>query len=83
MKVQAILKRKPYLAWDVANPATLSDEAVLERVLNYGDWADVQKFIEIKGKAATARLFKKTLAKKRINHNPAIAHYFSRYFGIK
>ncbi len=83
MRVQSIIKRKPYLAWDVRSIEGLSDEAVLEKILNYGDWDDVQKFIKIKGKRETAQLFQKTLSKKRINYDPAIVHYFSRYFKIK
>ena len=83
MRLQDIFKKKPYLAWDVKNPKKLSDEAVLERVLNYGDWEDVQELIKIKGKKEAAQLFKKTLSKKRTNYDPAIAHYFSLYFKIK
>ncbi len=83
MKVQNILKKKPYLAWDTDNIENLSEEAVLERILNYGDWEDVQQFIKIKGKKKTAQIFKSTLSKKRTNYDPAIAHYFSRYFKVK
>lgn len=77
---QDIMRRKPYLAWYVADPGELSDESVLEHVLNYGNWDDVQKFIELKGIEETARIFEKTREKKRSNYRPEIADYFSRYF---
>ena len=48
MKVNAIIKNKPYLAWYVKEPEKLSEESVLEHVLNYGNWDDVQRFIKIK-----------------------------------
>ncbi|MGB9707518.1 MAG: hypothetical protein ACPL1D_02065 [Microgenomates group bacterium] len=80
MKVNSIIKKKPYLAWDVKNWQKLSEESVLEHVLNYGDWEDVGEFIRIKGAKETAQLFYKTLKKKRINYLPEIKAYFEKYF---
>ncbi|MEK7633935.1 MAG: hypothetical protein AAB437_03775 [Patescibacteria group bacterium] len=80
MTVNSIIKNKPYLAWYVKDPENLSEESVLEHVLNYGNWDDVQQFIRIKGKDKTTILFKKTLTNKRTNYQPAIQSYFSRYF---
>ncbi len=80
MSVQFIIKNKPYLAWYVKNSEKLSDESVLEHVLNYGDWEDVQKFIKIKGIKETAKLFYRTLKKKRVNYSPQIRSYFKKYF---
>lgn len=83
MTVNIIIKNKPYLAWYVKDPEKLSEESVLEHVLNYGNWDDVQQFIKIKGKDKTTELFKKTLTNKRVNYSPAIQSYFSRYFNNK
>ena len=80
MTVNNIIKNKPYLAWYVKDPEKLSEKSVLEHVLNYGNWEDVQQFIKIKGKNKTAELFKKTLTNKRTNYSPAIKSYFYRYF---
>lgn len=80
MTVNSIIKKKPYLAWYVKDPDKLSEEAVLEHVLNYGNWEDVQEFIKIKGIKETAKLFYKSLNKKRINYLPQIKHYFENYF---
>jgi len=78
--VYAIIKNKPYLAWYVKDPEKLSDESVLEHILNYGNWDDVQLFIKIKGVEGTADLFNKSLKNKRTNYQPAVISYFSRYF---
>ncbi|MBI4004663.1 hypothetical protein HY358_00840 [Candidatus Roizmanbacteria bacterium] len=83
MTVNRIIKNKPYLAWYVKDPEKLSEESVLEHVLNYGNWDDVQQFIKIKGKDKTTELFKKTLTNKRTNYSPAIQSFFSRYFNNK
>lgn len=80
MKVNNIIKNKPYLAWYVKNPEKLSEESVLEHILNYGNWDDVQEFIKLKGKNETAQLFNKTLTNKRTNYPLAIKSYFYRYF---
>lgn len=80
MKVNHIIINKPYIAWYVKDPNKLSEESVLEHVLNYGNWEDVQQFIKIKGKDETAKLFNKTFAKQRTNYSPEIKSYFYRYF---
>lgn len=80
MLVQDIIKNKPYLAWYIKNPDDLSDESVLEHVLNHGNWEDVQLFIKIKGQNETVKLFNKTLNSKRTNYSPEIKNYFVRYF---
>lgn len=80
MKVNDIIKNKSYLAWYVKDPEKLSEESVLEHILNYGNWDDVQLFIKIKGRKKTAELFNKTLKNKRTNYQPAVKLYFYRYF---
>jgi len=80
MSVTDIIKNKPYLAWDIKNPEELSEQSVLEHVLNYGNWENVQEFIKIKGIRETAELFKQSLQKKRSNYAPEIKSYFIRYF---
>jgi len=80
MTVNNIIKNKPYLAWYIKDSEKLSEESVLEHVLNYGNWNDVQLFIKIKGMNGTAELFNKSLKNKRTNYSPAIKSYFFRYF---
>ncbi|EKE14414.1 MAG: hypothetical protein ACD_12C00519G0004, partial [uncultured bacterium] len=81
--VNSIIKNKPYLAWYVKDPEKLSEESVLEHVLNYGNWEDVQLFIKLKGINETASIFNKSLTKKRTNYAPVIKSYFFRYFNNK
>lgn len=80
LKVQEIIKQKPYLSWYTKDPRNLSDEAVLESVLNYGDWEDFRAFREIKGLKETAKLFYRTVNKKRKNYRPEVENYFKLYF---
>ena len=78
--VQDIVRKKPYLAWYVKDKAQLSDSAVLEHVLNYGSWEDVQKYIQLKGIKATSDIFREARSKKRSNYLPEIENFFSLYF---
>ncbi len=80
MSVNDIIKNKPYLAWYVKVPEKLSEESVLEHILDYGNWDDVQLFIKIKGINQTAKIFNKSLKNRRTNYQPAVQSYFSRYF---
>lgn len=80
MTVNNIIKNKPYLAWYIKDPEKLSEASVLEHVLNYGNWDDVQLFIKLKGIHETANLFNESLKNRRTNYSPAIKSYFSRYF---
>jgi len=81
--VQDIVKNKPYLAWYVKSPANLSDESVLEHVLTYGSWEDVQTFIKIKGLKETKNLYIKAISKSRVNYPDNIKHYFNLYFDTR
>lgn len=80
MKTQDIILRKPYLAWYVKSPVQLSDESVLEHVLNYGNWDDVQTYIRVKGMQETAKTFLRQAHQTRSNYLPEIKQYFDRYF---
>lgn len=81
--LQAFIKKKPYLIWYTNNYAHLSNDSIVEAVLNYGDWDDVQKVFSILGTKKTAAIFKKNTTNRpwgRMNYSPDIKHYFDLYF---
>ncbi len=43
MTIQKFIKKRPYLTWYIKNPEELSDESIVEHVLNHGDFDDVKK----------------------------------------
>ena len=73
-------KKRKYLFWYVKDPGKLSEEAVVEGVLNYGDFDDVKKLIALLGIKKTAEIFRKKTRMKRSNYRPEIANYFKLYF---
>lgn len=80
MKPQDLIKNKPYLIWYTKNYDKLSNEAVVEAVLNYGDFDDVKKLIKILGIKNVAAIFRKQTRGPRCNYDVKIKHYFSLYF---
>ncbi|MEK7553370.1 MAG: hypothetical protein AAB504_01635 [Patescibacteria group bacterium] len=80
MTAQEFIKKRSHLVWYIKNPVELSDESIVEHILNYGDWGDVQKLIAIMGVKKIALIFKKQIGRRRINYDDKIKNYFSFYF---
>ncbi len=68
------------MVWYVKEPENLSQEAIVEAVLNYGDFDDVKKIFSILGIKKVAEIFTKQIGRKRINYRPEIKNYFQLYF---
>lgn len=80
MNIHNFIKKRPHLVWYTANYGSLSEEAIVEAVLNYGDWDDVQEIMKILGSKKIARIFKKQSRQKRCNYRPEIKNFFGLYF---
>ena len=83
MTIHQFIKKRPYLVWYVKDLSKLDEASIVEHVLNYGDWDDVQQMIKILGMKKTAKIFreKSTPSKMgRQNYRPEIKHYFNLYF---
>jgi hypothetical protein len=80
LKRQKFLKDKAGLWWWVKDATKLSDGALLEGTLNYGEWEDVLEVFNILGLKKAAAIFKKQIAGKRINYRPKTLNYFKLYF---
>lgn len=80
MTINDFIKKRPYLVWYVKDLEHLSKEAIVESVLNYGDWSDVKTLFSILGIKKTAVIFRKQIRQRRINYDPKIMNYFKLYF---
>jgi hypothetical protein len=78
--LQGLIIDKPYLAWDIKDKKSLSEQSVIEHILNYGDWDDYLKAEEMLGIKKAAKLFSKLKNKKRTNLRPQTIYYFTNYF---
>lgn len=83
MQLGVFIKKRPHLVWYTKNYDDLSPESIVEAVLNYGDWEDVQILIKIIGIKEMARIFRKKSKPSKIgrqNYRPEIINYFNLYF---
>jgi len=80
MTIQEFIKQRPYLVWYVKDLEKLNEESIVEHVLNYGNWQDVQEMIEILGIRKTAEIFNKQTNQRRVNYDTKILNYFKLYF---
>ena len=83
MTIHEFIKQRPYLVWYVKDLDSLSEESIVEHVLNYGDWNDVQEMIKILGMGKTAGIFMEKSTPDRFgrqNYRPEIKNYFQLYF---
>lgn len=77
---EKFLKKKSFLWWGVKDVKKISNEAMLEGVLNYGDWCDVLEVFNILGREKAAKIFFKQIQNKRVNYQPETLNYFKLYF---
>ena len=80
MTINQFIQKRPHLIWYVKDLDKLSEESIVESVLNYGDWDDVQKMIKILGLQKTADIFRRKSKQKRGNYRSEIKNYFRLYF---
>jgi len=79
-QLKNFMRKRKSLIWYVKEPENSSIELIVESVLNYGDWDDVQKLIKIIGINKMAEIFKKQNSGLRTNYRPKSLNYFKLYF---
>ena len=67
------------LWWWVADVTKLSDESILEGVMNYGDWKDFLQLEKWWGLSKIRSLFEKMTSQRRINLRPPVRVLFRDY----
>jgi hypothetical protein len=75
-----IIKEKPYLVWYVKNIENLSVESTVENIINWGDFEDIKKMIDVMGIEKVASIFYQQISRRRDNYKPEIKNYFQLYF---
>ena len=84
MTVHEFIRERPHFVWYTKNYDGLSESSIVEATLNYDDWDDVQKLIEILGMRRVAEIFREQTGshRMRVNYYPEITHYFKHYFAV-
>jgi len=80
MIIGDFVKKRKHLFWSTKNYDGLSNDAVVEGVLNYGDMNDVRELIALLGIQEVAKIFRENTNRARINYRPEVVNYFQLYF---
>jgi len=80
---EAYIRHRRPLFWSVSDDKlpNISDELLVETVLNFGTLDDVRELIQLLGLPRTAAIFYKTAVNRsRHNYFPEVANFFRLYF---
>ncbi len=80
MTLKSFIKKRSHLFWYIKDLDNVSDDFVLEQVLNFGDFNDVKLLFKIIGIKRASEIFNKQIRKKRCNYRPEVKNYFKLYF---
>jgi hypothetical protein len=75
-----LVKSKPYLFWDIKDVGLLSEESIVEAILNRGDFDDFLKLIELMGIEKVAEIFYKQITRRRKNYSQKTENFFRLFF---
>jgi hypothetical protein len=59
---------------------TVSDELLVETLINYGTWEDIRKLFDAMGIETAASVFRGMKGRKSLNIYPELRNYFELYF---
>jgi len=80
MTIGDFVRKRKYLFWSTKSYDGLSNDVVVETVLNYGDMNDVRELIDFLGIQEVAKIFHKNTNRPRTNYRPEVKNYFQLYF---
>ncbi|MCF7795361.1 hypothetical protein K9M50_03315 [Patescibacteria group bacterium] len=80
MNLNTFVQDRPHLFWYIGDLNRVSEDFILEQVLNFGDFEDVKLLFKIIGIKKASVIFNRQIKKKRCNYRPEIKHYFKLYF---
>lgn len=76
-KLLNFARKNKEIFWDTRDFDTLSEEKILERILNFGSLAAVRILMELMGKKRATSIFLAQTSKRRNNYKPEIKNLFT------
>ncbi len=80
MTTGEFVRKRKHLFWSTKNYDGLSNAAIVEGVLNFGDMDDVRELISLLGMQEVAKIFRENTNRPRINYRPEVRNYFQLFF---
>lgn len=82
-EVKKFIRENSGLFWSARKEVLdeISNEALVETILNFGTEKSVKKLFDLLGIKKVAKIFyASTINRKRVNYFPRTVHYFNLYF---
>ena len=81
-KIKAFIKEHSALFWSIPENAreNISQNLLVETILQYGDIPDIQRLFELVGVENVAEIFYKQIKQRRCNYQPSTINYFKLFF---
>jgi len=81
-EIKAFIREHSALFWYTPEDKKeeISEELLVEMILNYGDLEAIQKLIELMGIKKVSSVFFNAKGRKKLNYFPEIYHFFSLFF---
>jgi len=81
-EIKQLIKENSSLFWWIKEEKkeNISQEFLVETILNYGDIRSVKKLFELFGINKVAEIFYKQTSRERINYFPQVVNFFNLYF---
>lgn len=79
---ETLIQMNAHLFWSLpaSKKKEISDELLVEYILNYGNEKSVKGLFDLMGIDKVAEIFNKIIKKDRINLYPPVVNYFKLYF---
>ncbi len=81
-EVKQFIQEHSHLFWYIPEDqmGEISQELLVETILNYGNLDDVRRLVEIMGINRISEVFFQAGGRKKLNYYPEIHHFFSLVF---
>lgn len=79
-KKQQFIQKNKGLFWSTKSYKQISDQALTETILNYGDIPQIKKLFDIIGYERVKNIFFTQMKQKRNNYQKSTAYFFKNYF---
>jgi negative regulator of genetic competence, sporulation and motility len=81
-EIKAFIRKHSSLFWYIPEDKKeeISEDILVEFILNYGTLEDVKELFRIMGIKETARVFYQAEGRKKLNYYPEVYNFFDLYF---
>jgi hypothetical protein len=79
MKLSDFAATRKTLFWYIRDITILSDSAIVEWIVKYGNWKDFLQVLEIIWFENFREIFSRQISQKRVNYHPRTINLFQTY----